>query len=439
MAVPLVARGRTLGAITLALSESGRRYRAQDLVLARDLARRAALAVDNSALYKDAELARRDAELANRAKDEFLATLSHELRTPLTSMLGWVRMLRAGQVEPDRQAHALEVVERNTRLQAQLIDDLLDVSRIILGKLELDKRPVDLVTVVTDAVESMRREAEARGVALHSAMDGAAGPVLGDATRLQQIVVNLLSNAVKFTPAGGRVDVRLERHQASARIVVADTGQGIDPEYLPHLFDRFWQAEGTSRRRHGGLGLGLAIVRHLVGLHGGTVSAASPGPGQGATFVVALPVLAVAGDRLPSEGRGTPPLTRLEGVRVLIVDDDQDSGDLVRVVLDQAGADVVVATSADEAFDLFRQSAFDVIVSDIEMPGADGYDLLRRVRDFERSRFRRAVSAIALTAYASGDDRRRVLASGFQMHAPKPIDPVALVGAVAAAAGWAPR
>jgi PAS domain S-box-containing protein len=283
MIVPLVARERTLGAITFVQAESDRRFSEADLAFAEDLARRAALAVDNAALY-------REAQTANRLKDEFLATVSHELRTPLNAILGWSQLLRSGTTEAGELEHGLDTIERNARAQAQLIEDLLDISRIITGKLRLDVRPIELAPVVQAAVESVRPAAEAKGVRLQVVLDPKAGPISGDANRLQQVVWNLLVNAIKFTPRDGRVGVSLQRVNSHVEIAVNDTGEGIDPEILPQIFDRFRQADATTTRRHGGLGLGLSIVRHLVELHGGTVHAESAGANQGALLTVKLPL-----------------------------------------------------------------------------------------------------------------------------------------------------
>jgi PAS domain S-box-containing protein len=433
--VPLVARGRTLGAIAWLRITTPEPYTADDVGLAEDVAARAALAVDSARLYRQAERARGEAETANQAKDEFLAVLSHELRTPLTSMLGWLRLLRTGQLGADRAAQALEVVERNTRTQAQLINDLLDVSRIIAGKLQLDLFPVDLTPIIEETVETARRDADAKGVKLELTMTEAPGPVLGDPLRLGQIVANLVTNAVKFTPTGGHVRVRLGREDGEVVIAVSDSGIGIPPQMLAHVFDRFRQADSTITRRHGGLGLGLAIVRHLAELHGGGVSAESAGEGQGATFTVRLPVAAPEGRR----GRGAPagPGGRaasgraLTGVRVLVVEDHHDTAELLRAVLGSQGAEVRVAVSLAEALAALGESGVDVLVSDIAMPDGNGYELLRRVRERERAAGRGPLPAIAVTAFASADDGERARAAGFQDHAAKPIDPAALVEVVA--------
>jgi PAS domain S-box-containing protein len=431
MIVPLVARGRPIGTLTFVWTQPEKRYDAADLALAEDLARRAAVAVDNARLY-------REAEQANRTKDEFLATLSHELRTPLTAMLGWVLSLRSGRLGREQTERALESIERNTRHQAQLINDLLDVSRIAAGKLELDRQPVDLGTVVEAAVESIRPTADGRGVTVTWRQSDSEVPVLGDPVRLQQVVLNLLANAVKFTPHGGNVDVALARDGATARITVADTGQGIEAEMLPHVFETFRQADGSSTRRHGGLGLGLAIVRHLVELHGGTVEAQSAGRDAGSTFTATLPLLAVRVPPAASGGSAPMPrhdagLARLDGIRVLAVDDHADARDLVETILDERGAKVLVAASATEALRILQTTYVDVLVTDIGMPGQSGYELIERVREIERAHGGR-IPAVALTAYAGREDLERALAAGFEAHAAKPVTPAELIDVVARAA-----
>ncbi|HEU4366930.1 MAG TPA: GAF domain-containing protein [Methylomirabilota bacterium] len=440
LVAPLVARGRALGSITWLRIASTEPYTAEDLGLAENIAARAALAVDNARLYRQAQRARGEAEGANQAKDEFLAVLSHELRTPLTSMLGWLRLLRTGQLGPERVAQALEVVERNTRAQAQLINDLLDVSRIVAGKLQLDLYPVDLTPILEESVESARRDAQAKGVEIELTVSAGCGLVLGDPLRLGQIAANLVANAVKFTPAGGRVCVRLAREGGEAVVTVADTGIGIPPELLAHVFDRFRQADSTITRRYGGLGLGLAIVRHLAELHGGGVRVESRGEGQGATFIVRLPVAEPEGRR----GRGEPAVTSgtvparpraLAGLRLLVVEDHLDTAELLRAVLGGQGADVRVAASLAEALAALEAADVDVLVSDIAMPDGNGYDLLRRLRERERTSGRRSVPAVAVTAFAGGDEGDRARAAGFDEYAAKPIDPAALVEVVARAAG----
>ena len=385
--------------------------------------------------------ARAEAEAANRIKDEFLATLSHELRTPLTSILGWANLLREGQLKPAQGAQALEAIERNALNQKQLIDDLLDVSRIITGKLRLDVRPVDVAAALQDAVAGIRPAADAKEIQLVCLCEPELSPVAGDPSRLQQALWNLLFNAVKFTPARGRIEVRAERAGAHVRISVTDTGKGVAPEFLPYVFDRFRQADGGTTRRFGGLGLGLAIVRHLVEAHGGTVHADSPGEGLGATFSLTLPLMAVRleGDEAGRVGRSLElaapraRATELAGVRVLVVDDDDDARQMISAVLTRAGAHVRDCGSAGEALTTLRQWQPDVMMSDIGMPVEDGYDLIRRVRALTDEQGGR-VPAAALTAYAREDDRARVLAAGYQLHVAKPIGSVELVSAVASLA-----
>jgi PAS domain S-box-containing protein len=380
-----------------------------------------------------------ESQEANRLKDEFLATVSHELRTPLTAVLGWSHLLRGGQLDGGGAARALETIERNARAQAQLIDDLLDVSRIVTGKLRLDLTPVAPHSFIEPAVEAVRPAAEAKGVRLQKLLDTGAEAVLGDPARLQQVVWNLLSNAVKFTPRGGRVEVRLERVNSRLEIAVSDTGAGIAPEFLPHVFERFRQADQRTTRRHGGLGLGLSIVRHLVELHGGTVRADSPGEGAGATFTVSLPVAPVY-RREAAEGRAHPAARdalpahecpeRLDGLRLLVVDDEPDARELLAVGLGQCGAEVVTAASARAAVEALTQERFDVLVSDIGMPGEDGYELIRRLRALPAESGGRT-PAVALTAYARTEDRLRAMRAGFEMHVSKPVELTELVVVIA--------
>jgi PAS domain S-box-containing protein len=400
-----------------------------------DLTERRRIEAEIRRLAAEQEAARAEAEQANRAKDDFLAVLSHELRTPLTAMLGWIGMLRSGRLPADRARYALEVIDRNTRMQAQLINDLLDVSRIVAGKMAVDRTPVDLAAVVVRAAGSAQREAEAKGIDLVSSITPSAGPVMGDVTRLEQIVTNLLGNALKFTPAEGRVDVRLDVHDGGARLRVSDTGPGIAADVLPHVFDRFRQAEGSSRRRHEGLGLGLAIVRHLVEAHGGAVRAESAGEGLGATFTVELPIVtAVAAPGRAATGAGPallPAGETLRGLAVLVVEDHPDSREMIAVALRAAGADVMATPAVADALAVLRARRVDVLVSDLGMPGADGYDLLRRVRTIEARTVAPRLPAIALTAYASAEDRERTLAAGYDAHVAKPVDPGTLCAAVA--------
>jgi PAS domain S-box-containing protein len=388
----------------------------------------------------DLEESRRELRDADQAKDRFLAVVSHELRTPLTAMLGWVRLLTTGMLDEATSARALPVIERNTKLLAQLIDDLLDVSGIVAGKLRLEVGPVDLVAVIESAIESVQALADAKSIGLKAVLDPSAGSLVGDPGRLQQVVWNLLSNAIKFTPSRGRIDLRLERAGTHARLRVRDTGRGISRELLPHIFDRFRQDDGT--RRHGGLGLGLAIVRHIVELHEGRVWAESDGEGRGATLVVELPLPvddvrpaskpAAVYRRLESAASR---LINLAGRRILVVDDEADARDLLAEILGQAGAEVIVVGSADEALGTLRRWRPDVLVSDIGMPGDDGYVLIRKVRALGSGEGGQ-VRALALTAYARSEDRALALEAGFHTHIAKPVDPLELTALIA---GLAPE
>jgi signal transduction histidine kinase/CheY-like chemotaxis protein len=388
------------------------------------------------------QIARTEAEQANRLKDEFLATVSHELRTPLHAVLGWTHMLRSGTLDEATAARAIETIERNAKSQAQLVEDILDVSCVITGKLRLNVAPVDVASVINAAIDAVQLAAESRGIQLEVTFDPSARRVSGDAGRLQQVVWNLLSNAIKFTPVGGRVQVRLERAGSSAQIKVSDTGEGIRPDFLPFIFDRFSQADGTSTRRHGGLGLGLAIVRHLVELHGGTVEVDSPGEGLGTTFTIKLPLAAVheseAGRRRETKSLRTDatvsahllPLPSLEGVQVLLVDEDQDTLSMLTVMLTECKARVQGVASAAEALEVLEWFKADVLVSDLTMPGEDGYSLIAKVRALGALKDRR-IPAVALTAYVRIEDRARALAAGFNMFVPKPVEPSELVTAIA--------
>ena len=390
------------------------------------------LSADNARLYEAERRARSQAEAANRAKDEFLATLSHELRTPLNAMLGWIRMLRSGTLDEATTRRALEVVDRNVEHQAKLITDLLDISRIISGKLTLELAGVDFAAVVTSVVETMRPTAEAKSVALASRLAPGPVPVHGDGGRLRQVVANLLSNAVKFTPSGGRVTVELTEAGDRARLAVADTGKGISDKFLPHMFERFRQADASSTRAEAGLGLGLAIVRHIVELHGGRVHAESMGDGKGATFTVDLPIAPAVEDRSIEavDGGGPPSETiDLDGIRVLIVDDHADSRDLFAAILGRSGAEVTAVDTVREGLATARRARPDVIVCDLAMPGDDGFALIREVKSWAQQGI--MVPALALTAYARPEDRARALAAGFQAHLSKPVEPGALVEAVA--------
>ena len=390
------------------------------------------------------EQARANAEAANRIKDEFLATVSHELRTPLNSILGWAQLMRSGSLDGTASARALKTIERNTKTLAQIIDDLLDVSRIITGKLRLEVRPVELQSVVEAALEAVRPAADAKNIRLEVSVDARLGAVSGDSGRLQQVVWNLLSNAIKFTPSGGEVKVKVERIASRACVTVSDSGEGISPAFLPYVFDRFSQADSTFTRLHGGLGLGLAIVRHLVELHGGSVGVDSKGIGEGASFTVSLPLLAPDlnsdADHAVSENSSRPLLEEprtLAGLSVMIVDDEFDARELLVATLEQRGAKVIVASSVSEALEALANAPNgvipDVLVSDIGMPGQDGFDLITKVRAMEPERGGN-IPAIALTAYARTEDRARVLAAGFQRHVAKPVGASTLVTAIASIA-----
>jgi PAS domain S-box-containing protein len=385
-----------------------------------------------------AETAHREAEASSRMKDEFLSTLSHELRTPLNAVLGWARLLSAGDLDRETTKEAIEAIERNALAQAKLIEDLLDVSRITSGKLRIDVRLIDLGDVIAAAIGSVKPAADAKEIEIRSVMESVVGEVSGDPTRLQQVIWNLLSNAIKFTPKGGRVEVRLRRAEGNAEIAVTDTGKGIRPAFMPHIFSRFRQADPSSTRSHGGLGLGLAIVKNLVELHGGTVEAESPGEGLGATFTVRLPaggtkprlpaaVGAAGGGNCSREG------VPLSGLRILVVDDEPDARRLIQTVLTRFRAQVIVAGSVPEALQALVAFHPDVIVSDIAMPGEDGYALIRKVRMMDASDIR-GTPAIALTAYSRTEDRMRSLSAGFQMHVPKPVEPNELATVVASLA-----
>ncbi len=393
----------------------------------------------NQELLESERLARLEAEREGRTKDDFLATLSHELRTPLNAILGWAELLHRGKLTPEDQAAGLEVISRNARTQAQIIEDLLDMSRIISGKLRLDIQQVDLVTVINEAIDTVRSAAQAKGISLQTSFDPRNEYISGDPQRLQQIVWNLVINAIKFTPSGGEVHIALRRAGSHLELHVQDTGEGIKPAFLPLVFNRFQQADPSSTRRHGGLGIGLAIVKQLTELHGGTVSAASDGPGQGATFIVSLPLTSSLpkpeSDSARQRRRSDllpviPDAPSLRGVSVLLVDDEPDARTLVRRLLEDYEATVQTAASAAEAVKLFRQQPPSVLVSDIGMPGEDGYELIRQIRKIEESQAG-AVPALALTAYARAEDKKLVLASGFNMHVAKPVEPNELVAAVA--------
>ena len=440
------------GAVISILSESMHRarYRAEQSAekARREIAERERIESELKTSVEREKAALVESEIAHRAKDEFLATVSHELRTPLNSMLGWSQMLQTGRLGAEDQMQAFETIERNARHQAQLIEDVLDMSRIITGKVRLDVRRVEPVTVIEQAIEVVRPTADAKGVRLSTVLDPDAGPVSGDDSRLQQVFWNLLSNAIKFTPSGGLVEVRLSRVDSKVEISVSDTGEGIDPAFLPFAFDRFRQAVGNTSRLHGGLGLGLAIVRHLVELHGGAVEANSDGIGKGSVFTVRLPVLTTSSvespigsppsDFLATDGTGSfefnPALT---GIRVLIAEDEPDSRELLRAILAGCGASVTACANAKDCLAELQKLKPDVLVSDLGMPEEDGYWLIERVRELAPEDGGR-IPAMALTAYARVEDRVKALSAGFQTHVPKPVEPSELVAAVASLAQSSP-
>jgi PAS domain S-box-containing protein len=389
-------------------------------------------------LLESERAARSEAERANRLKDEFLAILSHELRTPLNAVLGWATTLRAAGLRNRDFAQGLEAIERNARTEAQIIDDLLDVSRIISGKVRLDLQSLNLPTIITEAIETVRSTASAKGVDIQTVIDPLNAAFSGDPNRLEQVFWNLVNNAIKFTPKGGRIQVRLERLDSNVEISFIDTGEGISPEFLPYIFNRFEQADASTTRRHGGLGLGLAIVKHLVELHSGTVRAKSGGAGKGATFIVSLPMTAVhpqpleSGREHPESKSQDPPFPSeisLKGVNLLVIDDEPDACNLLKLLLKSAGASVYLAQSADEGIDQLITKPVDVLICDIGMPGVDGYTLIRRVRTVDDPR-KSEVPAVALTAYARLQDRTEAIRAGFQNHLPKPVEPAELLAVI---------
>jgi PAS domain S-box-containing protein len=393
------------------------------------------------ALAREQEL-REEAETANRLKDEFLATLSHELRTPLTAILGWARLLNSDLLDEENRARGLEAIERNSQVQFQLIEEILDVSRIITGKLRLEIQPMDLGAVIESAMDTVRPSAEAKGVRLTCRLDPFVGQIAGDPDRLQQVVWNLLSNSIKFTPGGGAVAVRLERTDSQARITIRDTGLGIGPEFLPYVFDRFRQADASSTKVHGGLGLGLSIVRHLIEMHGGTVAAASEGEGWGSTFTVTIPLLqeitfpepAAEHPEMVWKAHGPGNACRLDHVRVLVVEDQPDTRELITVILRGGGAEVLATGSAEEALEVLHRFRPHVLLSDIQMPGRDGYSLIQEIRSLPAEEGGN-LPAAALTAYATAADRQRALAAGYQEHVPKPVEPSTVLETVSMLAG----
>jgi PAS domain S-box-containing protein len=404
-----------------------------------DITERKQVEIERDMVLQLEQTARAEAERANRIKDEFLAVLSHELRSPLNPILGWSQLLVGGKLSANQSAKAFLTIERNARLQSQLIEDLLDVSRILQGKLRLTVAPVNVATIILSALETVQLAAEAKQIQIKTILNPDVGQVVGDTGRLQQIVWNLLSNAVKFTPEGGGVEVRLTQIDRQVQIQVIDTGKGILPDFLPYVFEHFRQEDGATTRKFGGLGLGLAIVRQLIELHGGTVFAESPGEGLGATFTVRLPLLNDDSSRQDeaavnsslSPDMSSLPLARL---RILVVDDEPDSRDFVAFVLEESGAEVISLSSAAEALESIAQTAPDLLVSDIGMPHMDGYMLIRHIRT-QLAPQNRGLVAIALTAYAGEANERQILQAGFDKHLSKPIDPTELIATVARAIG----
>lgn len=433
VAAPLVARGRTLGAIVLASVDGGRAYDDLDLAFVKTVAERAALAVDNARLFQQAQD-------AGRLKDEFLGALSHELRAPLNAIMGWAHVLRSGPADSAILERAVGAIDRNVKLQAHLISNVLDLSRMVTGRLRLNVGVVEPGAIVEAAAAALRAEAAVRDVTIATAIDRRPGVISGDVERLQQVVSNLIANAVRSAPRGGRVDVRAAKVEGLLRIEVEDNGAGIAADALPHIFDRFRPTDASTNRPTTGVELGLAIVRHLVELHGGSVQAASRGRGQGATFTVTLPVTgpstapdppAAATEAVAGEPRVALP--SLVGLRVLVVDDEKDTRDVVSAVLSQQGAEVAAASSVDEALGHLSSSIPDVLLADIGMPDEDGYSLMRRIRALPPGRGG-TVPAAALTAYARAEDRMKALLAGFQIHVPKPVQPDELIRVVAALA-----
>ena len=459
LGVPVKSRsGEVIGGLFFGHQEPNV-FTARSERLVAGVAAQTGIAIDNARLYEAAQRAaeersellesersaRAAAERMSEMKDEFLATLSHELRTPLSAIVAWAHILRRGPKNHEDLLKGLDTIDRSARIQAQLIEDLLDMSRITSGKMRLDVQPLQPISVVEAAIETLQHAADAKGVTIAKLLDPAAAPVSGDPGRLQQVVWNLLSNAVKFTPKGGKIQILLQRVNSHVELTVADTGVGIKREFADHLFERFRQGDATTTRRYGGLGLGLSIVKHLVELHGGTVQIDSPGEGLGTTVVVRLPMIVVhrsesAGQHLhPTTGGpviGEDHSSDLSGIRVVVVDDQEDARDLIKRVLEDCGAHVLTASSAAEALALVESERPDVLVSDIGMPDIDGYELLRRVRAIGPDRGGR-VPAVALTAFARSEDRTRALRAGFLVHVSKPVDPSELIATVASVAGRA--
>ena len=438
MAVPMAVMGRIIGTIEVQSYHAGV-YRPEHVTAMSMAANLTAVAIENVRLLKLERTARQAAEESNRLKDEFLATVSHELRTPLTAILGWSRLLEDGSVDDVVSKQAIETICRNAKAQAQIVDDILDVSRIITGNLYLDLHPLELAPIVKSAINVVRPTADAKGIRIDARLGATRALVSGDANRLQQVIWNLLSNAVKFTQSGGRVTVKLSQVGSAVEIAVSDTGQGISREFMPYVFDRFRQADSTTTRHHGGLGLGLAIARHLVEIHGGAIKAESGGEGHGATFTIKLPVIetvsktgsAYADAREQSATAIAPQL--LSGVNVLLVDDDSDTLQLMTTALTRRQATVTAVSSAGEAIKAIHRRRPDVLVSDIAMPDEDGYGLIEKIRSLEAGESE-SIPAVAITAYAKEEDREKALSSGFQIYLAKPVELTELISVVARAA-----
>ncbi len=440
MIAPMIAHERVMGALTFAITESDRQYQQTDLMLAQVVASQVAFARDSLRTNREANAAREAAEAASRDKDEFLLTLSHELRTPLNAVFGWSNLLQQGRLSAEQAERALQIIMRNVNAQIRLIEDLLDSSRIVGGRIRLAVQQVDLLAIVEQSIDAVRPAAEAKSIRIQTVLASPGGPVSGDPDRLLQIMWNLLSNAVKFTPKRGRVQIQLQHVNSHVEIIVSDTGQGIRPDVLPYVFDRFRQGDSTITRPHGGLGLGLALVRTLVEMHGGSVFAESAGEGQGATFVVKLPLMIAdqpIASRVALAAAGktpTAPALSLEGLRILVVDNDASAVDLTREMLAQARGEVRSCRDGTDAFQVLQQWRPDVLVSDIEMPGLDGYSLIRRVRALDPERGGKT-PAVALSAFSRPEDRVRSLVAGFNFHVSKPVDPGELITIVASLAG----
>ncbi len=431
---------RSYQALEQRVAERTRELQESNERLQAEIAERRRAERDREALLTREQVLRAEAEELSRLKDEFLATMSHELRTPLNAIFGWITLLRTRRLDGPTEERALETIERNARAQKRLIEDLLDVSRVVTGKVTLELAVVEPRRIIEASIETMLPAAQAKGITLIPRLDSGTGVLRGDSARLQQIVCNLLSNAIKFTPIGGHVDVRLARHDGEAEITVSDSGQGIKAEFLPYVFDRFRQEDGSISRRHGGLGLGLAIVRHLVELHGGTVSAASDGEGRGATFTIRVPLRQPGADSSPeplgaAESPGAP---QLSGVHVLVVDDDPGAREVIARILQTLGARVTLAGSGPAALTLLFERKPHVIVADLGMPEMDGYALIEQIRALDPNLGGR-VPAIAVTAYASAQDRLRALHAGYQNHIAKPVEPEELAAVITSLAGRSER